>query len=70
MPYPNTQFFTGRIPFLPPSQQRQSTEGSIKAHNTEALHKRTFRLKTVRDGEARTSCGSLFQAAGPEYGRQ
>jgi len=24
---PTTQFFTGRMPFLPPSQQRQSTEG-------------------------------------------
>jgi len=27
---PLTQFFTGRMPFLPPNQQRQSTEG-IKA---------------------------------------
>jgi len=25
-----TQFFTGRMPFLPPNQQRQSTEGTIK----------------------------------------
>jgi len=25
--HPATQFFTGRIPFLPPNQQRQSTEG-------------------------------------------
>jgi len=24
--YPTTQFFTGRMPFLPPNQQRQSTE--------------------------------------------
>jgi len=24
----NTQFFTGRIPFLSPNQQRQSTEGT------------------------------------------
>jgi len=23
-----TQFFTGRMPFLPPNQQRQSTEGT------------------------------------------
>ena len=29
---PTTQFFTGRMPFLPPNQQRQSTEGI-------ALHK-------------------------------
>jgi len=27
MPAPTTQFFTGRMPFLPPNQQRQSTEG-------------------------------------------
>ena len=26
-----TQFFTGRMPFLPPSQQRQSTEGIYSA---------------------------------------
>ena len=31
-PSPTTQFFTGRMPFLPPNQQRQSTEGySVKA---------------------------------------
>jgi len=26
--YPTTLFFTGRMPFLPPNQQRQSTEGT------------------------------------------
>jgi len=25
--HPTTQFFTGRMPLLPPNQQRQSTEG-------------------------------------------
>jgi len=25
--HPTTQFFTGWMPFLPPNQQRQSTEG-------------------------------------------
>jgi len=25
--HPTTQFFTGRMPFLPPNQQHQSTEG-------------------------------------------
>ena len=25
--HPTTQFFTGRMPFLPPNEQRQSTEG-------------------------------------------
>jgi len=27
---PPLKFFTGRMPFLPPNQQRQSTEGLIK----------------------------------------
>ena len=27
--HPTTQFFTGRMPFLPPNQQRQSTEAMI-----------------------------------------
>jgi len=27
-PPATAQFFTGRIPFLPPNQQRQSTEGN------------------------------------------
>jgi len=26
--HPTTGFFTGRMPFLPPNQQRQSTEGT------------------------------------------
>jgi len=32
--HPTTQFFTGRKPFLPPSQQRQSTEGTAYSINT------------------------------------
>jgi len=28
--HPTTQFFTGRMPFLIPNQQRQSTEGNSK----------------------------------------
>jgi len=32
--HPNSQFFTGRMPFLPPNQQRQSTEGNIKKRCT------------------------------------
>jgi len=27
MQHPTIKFFTGRMPFLPPNQQRQSTEG-------------------------------------------
>ena len=28
--HPTTQFFTGRMPFLPPNQQRQSIEGTVR----------------------------------------
>jgi len=28
--HPTTQFFTGQMPFLPPNQQRKSTEGTLK----------------------------------------
>jgi len=27
---PLLSFFTGRMPFLPPNQQRQSTEGNLR----------------------------------------
>jgi len=31
MPAPHhSSFFTGRMPFLPPNQQRQSTEGKMQ----------------------------------------
>jgi len=29
---PPLSFFTGRMPFLPPNQQLQSTEGCINSH--------------------------------------
>ena len=31
--HPTTQFFTGRMPFLPPNQQRQSTEDTFNIQN-------------------------------------
>ena len=37
--------FAGRIPFLPPNQQRQSTEGNIK-HNCRRISANHFRSKT------------------------
>jgi len=36
-PAPHHSVFTGRMPFLPPNQHRQSTEG-IKAIITEHMH--------------------------------
>ena len=35
--HPTTQFFTGRMPLLPPNQQRQSAEGSEKWSSVKAL---------------------------------
>jgi len=32
--HPTTQFFTGRMPFLLPNQQRQSTEGRLEVTKT------------------------------------
>jgi len=40
--HPTTQFFTGRMPFLPPNQQHQSTEGTMKAHLLTYTHTHTF----------------------------
>jgi len=43
--YPNTQFFTGRMPFLPPNQQRQSTEG--KSTEGSKSHLSSIRLTSI-----------------------
>ena len=45
----NTQFFTGRMPFLSPNQQCQSTEGKILQLNIEKLSatKHQMALETV-----------------------
>ena len=36
--HPTTQFFTGQMPFLPPNQQRQSTEGTQKVFDNINIH--------------------------------
>jgi len=35
--HPNTQFFAGRMPFLPPNQQRQSTEDNSTEYSAPQL---------------------------------
>jgi len=35
--HPTTQFFTGRMPFLTPNQQRQSTEGNIRRNRSDLI---------------------------------
>jgi len=37
-----TQFFTGRMPFLPPNQQRQSTEGNTACTNRRVKNTHTM----------------------------
>jgi len=51
---PTTQFFTGRMPFLLPNQQRQSTEGKMCPLN--------FRQNWSRLLQAR--CPSQYQIVG------
>jgi len=41
---PPLQFFTGRMPFLPPNQQRQSTEGTS---DTSSVKRKQERLVLV-----------------------
>ena len=42
--HPNTQFFTGRMPFLAPNQQRQSTEGHNEVTPKKCQGKQTPKL--------------------------
>ena len=48
--HPTTQFSTGRMPFLPPNQQRQSTEGTAHTQSTLTSCKQTcaIRLENVK----------------------
>ena len=52
MPAPTTQFFTGRMPFLPPNQQCQSTEGTLDrrkiTHILRFCHMLTFWHKNTK----------------------
>jgi len=45
MPAPHHSVFTGRMPFLPPNQQRQSTEGSLSVFTREKQHNGLLRTK-------------------------
>jgi len=52
-----TQFFTGRMPFLSPNQQRQSTEGNlfiIKSYTTDRHTVRTMKaVKAAQNSNTR-----------------
>jgi len=45
--HPTTQFFTGRMPFLSPNQQRQSTEGSQP--DTQLKHYQIYETSVQRN---------------------
>jgi len=58
-PAPTTQFFTGRMPFQPPNQQRQSTEGTRIGHSNETVqhtlqHHQSISLYTITRNEHST----------------
>jgi len=62
MPAPHHSVFTGRMPFLPPNQQRQSTEGTGKINEklkSENMQKRAvflclhYILRAIRAGRCR-----------------
>jgi len=55
-----TQFFTGRMPFLPPNQQRQSTEGRYLTTLSQQM------LTAVKHVAAGTSCMQHTQIAGKQ----
>ena len=44
---PPLKFFTGRMPFLPPNQQRQSTEGTFTCHSHIYPHPRMQSIITL-----------------------
>jgi len=46
--HPATQFFTGRMPFLTPNQQRQSTEGITMSYTSRPIHRQFIISLTVR----------------------
>jgi len=67
---PPLSFFTGRMPFLPPNQQRQSTEGKIKALKAKAWFV-MIRLKRVSSASSVRSLyvgTSLLQYSSLLYG--
>ena len=58
---PPLSFFTGRMPFLPPNQQRQSTEGSAQKHKNKGrrVELSSQSIKSLKI--LKSFCVSLFQ---------
>jgi len=51
-------FFTGRMPFLPPNQQRQSTEGNNTSTKV-ALNDTFTEVNKISVSEVQCSCAAL-----------
>jgi len=51
MPVPHHSVFTGRMPFLPPNQQRQSTESKEQEQECEILKKESQPVRIPSYGE-------------------
>jgi len=49
---PSLSFFTGRLPFLPPNQQRQSTEGN----NEESTSFKILKITIMKSNEFGVFC--------------
>ena len=66
MPAPTTQFFTGRMPFLPPNQQCQSTEGEAKGQKADMGKSKRMGRRVKKRG-----CGPplLISWSGAQVGR-
>jgi len=50
-PTSNCQFFTGRMPFLPPNQQYHSTEGKVRLHLFHVIISMTILFVSVYIGD-------------------
>ena len=65
---PPLKFFTGQMPFLPPNQQRQSTEGVVDRQNT-AINVHKYWL-TTSASELITICSVKFCRVSRELWKQ
>ena len=72
MPAPHHSVFTGRLPFLPPHQQRQSTEGrdakckhaiATWSIHSEGVHVLTFTQRVLDDWSSIVCMPHLMQPA-------
>jgi len=56
MPAPHHSVFTGRMPFLPPNQQRQSTEGTTNKQTNNQSEIRTTEHITAQSIKQKNIC--------------